>query len=86
MPFSSERLLVTDVPAIAADGMSGDSFLLRNASATDSIDLGGETVLTGAGFELSAGESVNVEIPGGDALFAVAAAGAEVRVDVLRRV
>lgn len=85
MPFIGERRNVTAVAAVLVDGIAGDSFLLRNKSATDSVDLGGSGVASGQGFELAAGESLEVAIPGSDQLYAVAAAGKTVPVHVLRR-
>jgi hypothetical protein len=85
MAFRGERVSVTQAATVIADGAQGDDFLVRNRSAADSVDLGGATVAAGAGFELGAGESVNVQIIDTDKLYGIAGAGKTVRVDVIRK-
>lgn len=56
-------------------GMSRSALLVRNAGAA-TVDLGGSTVTSGAGFELAAGESASIDVVFGDGgVYGIAAAG-----------
>ncbi len=57
--------------------MAGKSLAVTNRGAA-AIDLGGSTVTTGAGYELQAGKTVNIDLVTGDSLWAVTASGSVV--------
>jgi len=50
---------------------------------TASVFLGGDNTVTSASFELLAGASIGIDIPIGEAIWAIAASGIQ-RVDILR--
>jgi len=69
----------------AESGASGGKVVVRNAHATDAIDLGDSTVTAGAGFRLAAGTTVTVELTHGERLYAIrTGAGDNADVYVLR--
>ena len=63
--------LLTSVPS---DSVSGQSILVKNKGSAD-VDLGPSGVTAGAGFALSAGESVSVDLSPGESLYGIAASG-----------
>lgn len=96
MAVSAQRINVGDVRArlaqVAVIGPSetatrgshgGAVVLVRNRGAA-SVDIGGADVASGAGFELSAGVEREFHLDPGEALYAVSAAAAVNRCDVLR--
>lgn len=88
MAVSSERVTVTDTATALigaeSDTVSGGQILVRNRSATDSVDLGDSSVTSTGGYELAAGNTVELRLSAGDRLYGIAAAAGSVRVDVLR--
>ncbi|MEX2621161.1 MAG: hypothetical protein WD250_13190 [Egibacteraceae bacterium] len=88
MAIEAERVTVTDTAVALNDGIDdhihGYSVLVTNRAATTSIDLGPSGVTSGAGVELKAGESISLDLTGGDVIYAVAPALETPRVDVLR--
>lgn len=79
------RISVDETRDKIADSREANSFLLTNRHATESVDLGGSAVTTGNGYELKAGESIELTLTGRDNdLYAVAAAGKTVSVHVLK--
>lgn len=85
MSITSGRVSVTAVATLLAPatGDDGLSVTVRNADATNSVDLGSEIVATGAGYQLGPGASVSIDIAAGERLFAVAPAATTVIVHVL---
>lgn len=89
MSIEGARVTVTDTAtALNVGGESdlvvGKSILATNRNATNSVDVGGSAVASGAGHELKPGESVTIDLTPGEVCFAIAAAAQTVRVDVLR--
>lgn len=87
MAVDSDRVTVTDtatkISAVDGSPVAGHSLTVINRHATDSIDLGGSGVVSGAGFELKASENVTVDLSEGEELFGIAAAAGSVEVHVL---
>ena len=87
MALSAARVSVTTsatvLNAADTDGMQGQALLVRNKHASLSVDLGPAAVASGAGFELAAGEAVNVDLSTGELLYAIAPSST-VTVHVLR--
>lgn len=85
MAIESRRVSVTAVATLLAplSGDDGLSVAVRNADATNSIDLGPEGVVTAAGYQLGPGASVSIDLAPGERLFAVAPAATTVIVHVL---
>lgn len=65
----------TRISTQPTDRVGGSALLVRNAHASASVDLGGEDVATGEGFELAASESTAVDLDARESLYAVAASG-----------
>lgn len=85
MAFKGRRVTVTDEPTALLSGTSSagaEAVLIRNRGAA-SVDLGGDDVVFGAGYELGAGEIIDAEILRREGPYAIAADGTTVRVDVL---
>lgn len=57
--------------------VSGAKIIVRNAHATDALDLGDSAVTAGAGFRLAAGSTVTVELSYGEQLFAIRTGAAD---------
>jgi len=64
--------------------VAGTHLVVRNADETNAVDLGGPTVTAGAGFALAAGQSVTLDLAGGEQLYAIRSAAADVVLHVLR--
>lgn len=63
--------------------VSNENVTVRNTHATQPVDLGDGTVVTGAGYELKAGEVYNTVLGPGDKLYAVSGAGLTTPVEVI---
>jgi hypothetical protein len=79
MPIISSRVSVTASATVLSDpvrGSLGDPIgcVVKNTGGS-SIYLGGSGVTSAAGLELAPGETLNVELMGGDVLYGVTAAG-----------
>lgn len=86
MPIRSERITVDETADKVADSRDAADFILTNRHATDSVDLGAQSVTTGTGYELKAGESLDVTLKErNNDLYAVAAAGKSVSIHVLKQ-
>lgn len=84
MAATGTRVTVGNTPTALNVADSDTSFVvLRCRTAATSVDVGGSTVTTGAGFELSTAEELRLQLQAGEVLFAVHAVGGA-RVDVLR--
>lgn len=59
------------------------SALITNRSAV-AIDLGSASVTSGFGYELPAGESIVVDLRGGESIYAIGPSAGPHRVDILR--
>jgi hypothetical protein len=70
--------------ALETDAVAGTKVVVTNQDATNSVDLGDASVAAGAGYELKAGKTVQIDLPKGEQLYAIRTGGADVRVDVLR--
>jgi hypothetical protein len=87
MPIKAARITVTD----AATAIAGDedetlepaTLIVRNRGS-ESVDLGGSNVTSGAGFELKTTEREEITLARGEQLFGIAATGKSVRIDVLK--
>jgi hypothetical protein len=75
MPVIGKRVTVANSPTLIAGGEDGGHVLVRNADASAAIDLGGQSVATGAGFSLIAGATVAFETGGTKKLYGVTASG-----------
>lgn len=53
----------------------GQHLLVRNTNGSTSVFVGGGDVTTADGFEVTAGESLSVDLTRGDSLYAVVASG-----------
>lgn len=87
MPIISSRVDVTSAAAVLTDpahGSIGDPIgcVVKNTGGT-SIFLGGAGVTAAAGLELAPGESLNLDLMGGDVLYGITASGT-VTVSVLK--
>lgn len=79
MAATSSRVTVTSaatrLDTSTAGGMSTSALLIRNRGAS-AVDLGGPTVVSGAGFQLDPGESATVDLAAVDAgLYGITASG-----------
>lgn len=72
----------TELTGAQTDTVAGQSLVAINKGAA-SVFLGGTGVTTTTGFELAAGESVNVDVNQGEKLFGIVATGTQT-VHVLR--
>lgn len=88
MAVTSERVTVSTVAvalnATESGAVSGAKLSLTNRHATDSVDLGPSTVTAGAGYELKPAQTLQIDVPHGEQLFAIRSAAADVIVHVLR--
>lgn len=82
MATVGKRVTVTTAPTKlnsassgATDPTIGSSLTVRNRHATASVDVGGVTVASGAGFELLAGESIPMDVGRGEDVYAICASG-----------
>lgn len=77
-------MTVGNTPTALNAADSDASFIVvRCRTAATSVDVGGSTVTTGAGFELSTAEELRLTLQQGEVIFAVHAVGGA-RLDVLR--
>lgn len=88
MTVIGTRVQVTNVPTPltldeSGDLVSGGSLLVSNSSVAN-LDLGGDGVATGEGFQLLAGDETSVDLKQDEVLYAVAAAAGPFEVQVLR--
>jgi hypothetical protein len=79
MPIISSRVSVTGTATVLSDptrGSIGDPIgvVVKNTGGT-SIYLGGSGVTSAAGLELAPGETLNIELMGGDVLYGITASG-----------
>lgn len=65
-------------------GPSGTRLTVTNREATNSVALGPSGVTFAGGYELKAGETLQLALPAGDELYAVAGATLSARIDVLK--
>lgn len=81
MAANSGQVSVTNAaPVLIAD--AGRLMLIRNTDATVSVFLGGAAVSSSTGYELKAGQSIELDARE-DKVYAIAAAAGPVRVDFL---
>lgn len=88
MSVNAERVNVTGAATALNGGDAGDyregkALLLRNRS-TSNLDIGGNTVASGAGYELLAGEAITVPLEAGEIVYAIGPSAGPWRVDVFR--
>lgn len=88
MTAAARRVPVTDAAtklnSPPSDNVSGSSIDVKNPSGSvNSIDLGGDGVASGAGYELAPGQSKSFTLDAGEDLFAIAPAAASITVHVL---
>ena len=89
MAAAASRITVDDTaggtPLATGDlGPSGARVVVTNRDATNSVDLGPTGLTSGAGYELKAGETVELVLAAGDELYAIAASAATAIVHVLK--
>ena len=86
MAISAARVTVstTAVALNTANNTSGSTMIVKNTDATNGVDLGPAGVTAGAGFSLTLGQTVTVQLSPGDVLFAIRSAAADVVLSVLR--
>jgi hypothetical protein len=79
MAVIGKRVTVASSPTLiaTADG-DGGSVTLRNADASNAIDIGSSSVATGAGFSLIAGAAVSIDLDGSDRVYGVTSSGSVV--------
>lgn len=80
MAVSAQRVAVTSTPAAVNTASTGGLVLLVKNLGAEAADLGGSAVASGAGFELAAGATVEVNLDPGDVVYAVAATGTDLAV------
>ena len=82
--LTSSRVQAKDKAAKIAgsDNLAATTVVVKNRGS-EAVDLGGSGVKTGEGYELKAGDREEFHLGSGNALYVVAAAGKEVRLDVL---
>lgn len=94
MAVTAARIVVTDArarlgaaPAVAERqferGSAGARLRVRNRGA-GSVDIGGNAVATGAGYELAAGQVEDFDLDPGEELHAIGPAASSNRLDVVR--
>jgi hypothetical protein len=59
----------------STDPTIGSSLSIRNRHASASVDVGASGVVSGAGFELLAGESITMDVGRGEDVYAICASG-----------
>lgn len=87
MAVTAERVVVstTAVALNGADtGVSGASVTVKNTHATDALVLGDSDVTAATGFSLAAGATVTLELAGGEQVYAIRGAAADITAHVLR--
>lgn len=79
MAISAARVTVaTTAVALNTASSSGQVLLITNGSAA--VDLGDDTVASGAGYEVAASGTVTVDIKPGDVLYAICGTTSDVQV------
>lgn len=88
MAVTSDRITVTAAAvalnAAETDVVSGSRLCVTNRHATESVDLGPAAVAAGAGYELRPAQTLQIDVPRGEQLFAIRSGVADVPVHVLR--
>ena len=87
MAVSTGRVVVSSVAvALNTDTgpVSGGRVIIKNTHAADDLVLGDATVTAGTGFALAFGQTLAVELAGGEQLYAIRGAAADITVHVLR--
>lgn len=85
MALTHARVTVSTTAVVLNTASTGGARLtVRNTDATNGADLGSSTVTAGAGYRLLAGQTLTVQMVGGEVLYAIRSAGADVVLDVLR--
>jgi len=85
----SAAQIVVSTSAVAlnpteADTTSGTQLAIRNTHATDALALGPSGVAAGTGFQLAAGQTIVMNVPYGEQIFAIRGAAADITAHVLR--
>jgi hypothetical protein len=84
MAVTAQRIVAsTTAVALNTASTSGQRLTLKNTSA-NAADLGPSGVTAGAGFDLAAGATVQVQLQPQDVLFAIRSAAADATIAVLR--
>jgi hypothetical protein len=72
MAITSAKVTVgATATALTAVGQKGKQVVVRNAHATDALDLGDSGVTAGSAFRLAAGTTVTVTLQPGEQLFGI---------------
>jgi hypothetical protein len=79
MPIISSRVTVAATATVLSDPVRGSladpiGCIVKNTGGS-SIYLGGSAVTSAAGLELAPGETLNVDLQGGDVLYGITSAG-----------
>jgi hypothetical protein len=80
---SASRVTVASTATVIAASTSARASIVVRNRGTVSVYLGGPTVTSSAGFELSAGDAIGIELWPGESLYGITASSTA-RVDVLR--
>jgi hypothetical protein len=87
MAVSAERVTVSTTAVAlhpAESGISGGRLLIRNTHASDGLVLGASDVTGSTGFTLEAGEVLDIDYSGGERIYAIRGASADIVAHVLR--
>jgi hypothetical protein len=79
------RIAVDDDPQVEiASARDADSFLITNRDAANSVYVGATGVTSAAGYELKAGESIELDLDGEDKAYAICSTGQSATLHVLK--
>lgn len=85
MAVSAARVTVsTSAVALNSATGGGSRLIVRNTDATNGVDIGASNVTAGTGYRLLAGQTLTLELLGGEQFYAIRSAAADVVCDVLR--
>lgn len=84
MALRSARVSVDETADLVADARDADSFLITNRAVANSVYIGKSDVASTTGYELKAGESLEIDLDGEDKAYAICASGLTATVHVLK--
>lgn len=87
MAVSHAQVVVsTAATALNTDtgAVSGGRLIVKNTHATDALVLGDATVTAGTGFALAAGATLDMALAGGEQVYGIRGAAADITAHVLR--
>lgn len=84
MALRAVRVSVDDTQDLIADARDADSFLVTNRAAANSVYVGATGVTSATGYELKAGETLEIDLEGEDKAYAICAGGLTATLHVLK--